>query len=193
LQRRAIVITPVVRKRRHTYADYLNTPDEQRFELVEGELIMTPSPSTYHQWISKNIGFELESYVRDHGVGRVFYAPYDVRLGDENVLQPDVLFISTERVGIIGEKNVQGPPDLVVEVLSEGSGYRDLVTKKRLYAEFGVREYWIVDPGEKTVEVFSLTNKSYTLASRFTEADTLESLLLPDLRIDLVSVFAYEL
>ncbi len=187
------MITPVVRKQRCTYEDYLNTPDEERFELVEGELIMTPSPFTYHQWISKNIEFELESYVRHHGVGRVFDAPYDVCFGDENVLQPDVLFISTERLGIIGEKNAQGPPDLVVEVLSEGSGYRDLVTKKRLYAEFGVREYWIVDPGEKTVEVLSLTDKTYSLESRFSEADTLESPLLPDLRIDLASVFAYEL
>ena len=187
------MITPVVRKRRHTYADYLNTPDEERFELVEGELIMTPSPSLYHQWISKNIGFEIESYVRDHGVGRVFYAPCDVRLGDDNVLQPDVLFISTERLGIIGEKSVQGSPDLVVEVLSEGSGYRDLVTKKRLYAEFGVQEYWIVDPGEKTVEVFSLRDKSYSLDHRLAEADILKSPLLQGLSINLASVFAYEL
>jgi len=180
-----------VEKRKFTYDDYLKTPDDKRYELIEGELIMTPSPVPYHQWILKNIGYELERFVRERGIGKVFYAPCDVYLDNENVLQPDILVISTERLNIIGEKNIQGAPDLVIEILSEATAYRDLVKKKRLYARFGVKEYWIVDPEEKTVVIYSLKGNEFTLIRNFTEKDTLESPLLSGLEIKLSQVFAF--
>ena len=185
------MITPVVSKRKLTYEDYLKTPDDKRYELIEGELIMTPSPATYHQWLSKNIEYELEKYVRGKGIGKVFYAPYDVYLDDENVFQPDILFISKARSGIIGEHNVQGAPDLVVEILSESTAYNDLIRKKKLYAEFAVNEYWIVDPGEKKIEIYSLKERIFVLSHSYSEKDILESPMLSELKIDLPTVFSF--
>jgi len=185
------MITPVARKAKLTYKDYLKTPDDKRYELIEGELIMTPSPVTYHQWVSKNILYELERFVREKKTGRVFDAPYDVCLNNDNVLQPDILYISRERFKIIGEKNVKGAPDLVVEILSESTAYIDLIKKKKLYAKHGVREYWIVDPGEKSIEVYSLVDKDFVLSSSFSISDDLESPILTGLNIELASVFSY--
>jgi len=179
------------KKRKFTYEDYLKTPDDQRYELIEGDLVMTPSPVPYHQWISKNIEFELEKFVREKKTGKIFYAPCDVYLDNDNVLQPDILFIAKERLNIIGEKNIQGAPDLVIEILSESSAHRDMVKKKKLYAQFGVKEYWIIDPEEKTVEIYSRKDETFTLTKRFAEKNTLESPLLPGLKIKLLQVFAF--
>lgn len=185
------MITPVVPKAKLTYNDYLKTPDDKRYELIEGELIKLQSPVTYHQWVSKNFLYELEKFVRGKKTGRVFYAPYDVCLDNENVLQPDILYVSRERFNIIGEKNIQGAPDLVVEILSESTAYNDLVKKKKLYAKHGVKEYWIVDPGEKSIEIYSLVDKEYVLSSSFSINDNLVSPLLTELNIQLASVFSY--
>jgi Uma2 family endonuclease len=124
-------------------------------------------------------------------MGKIFYAPCDVYLDNENVLQPDILFIAKERLNIIGEKNIQGAPDLVIEILSESSAYRDMVKKKKLYAQFGVKEYWIIDPEEKTVEIYTRKDISFTLIKRFSEKNTLESPLFPGLKIKLLQVFAF--
>jgi Uma2 family endonuclease len=180
-----------IERKKFTYGDYLNTPDEKRYELIEGELIMTPSPVPYHQWLSKNIEYELEKFVRERGLGKVFDAPCDVHLDNENVLQPDILFISKERLDIIGEKNIQGAPDMVVEILSAATAYQDFTKKKRLYARFGVKEYWIVDPAEKTVEIYSLKDKEFVIAKTLAENDTLESYFLPGLTISLHEIFAF--
>lgn len=178
-------------KRKYTYDDYLKIPDDERYELIEGELIMTPSPVPYHQWISKNIEFELEKFVREKNLGKVFDAPCDVYLDEENVIQPDILFISKERLNIITDKNIRGAPDLVIEILSEATAYRDLVKKKRLYAKHGVKEYWIVDPGEKTVEIYSLKEGVFVITQSYTEKDVLKSPMLLGLEINLTKVFEF--
>ena len=97
---------PVVEKKKYTYEDYLKTPDDKRYELIEGELLMTPSPVTKHQRISRELEFEILKFVKANNLGEVFDAPCDVYLDNENVVQPDILFISTERLNIIGEKNI---------------------------------------------------------------------------------------
>ena len=179
-----------VLERKHTYEDYLKTPDETRYELIEGGLIMTPAPIPKHQRISGMLEFELKSFVRENDLGEVFYAPIDVYLDNKNVFQPDILFISKERLNIIGEKNIEGPPCLVIEILSESTAYRDLVLKKRLYAKFGVKEYWIVDPGEELVEVYTLKeNNIYALLNTYIKEDTLSSSYLQGLKIDLRGIF----
>src|SRR4030042_5727949 len=124
---------------------------------------MTPSPITRHQRISRKIVFTLEKFVTENDLGEVFDAPYDVYFDNENVVQPDILFVSKERSNIIGEKNIQGSPDLVIEIISESTAYRDLVQKKKLYARFGVKEYWIVFPGEEFIEIYTLKANAYTL------------------------------
>lgn len=183
--------TATIEKKKHTYEDYLKTPEDKRYELIEGELIMTPSPVPYHQRIVMNIGFGLDEFIKKHTLGKLFLAPCDVYLDDENVFEPDVLFISKERADIIGEKNIQGAPDLVAEVISEGTAYRDLVKKKKLYAQFGVKEYWIVDPWEKTVEIFGNKDKVFVLEKTYTQNDTLESTIIGGLKIKLSDIFKY--
>ena len=176
-------------KKKYTYEDYLKTPDDVRYELIEGDLLMTPSPVTKHQRILRELGFELLSFVRVKDLGEIFLAPFDVHLDNENVVEPDILFISKQRLHIIGEKNVQGPPDLVIEILSESTANRDLVQKKRLYAKFGVKEYWIVIPGEEIVEIYTLKDALYVLGKSLGKEDAIESPLLKGLKIDLKKIF----
>ncbi|MBI5183962.1 MAG: Uma2 family endonuclease [Nitrospinae bacterium] len=178
-------------KKRFSYQDYLKTPEDKRYELIEGELVMTPSPVPYHQWVAMNIAFEIREFVKRNDMGKVFLSPCDVYLDDENVLQPDILFISNERINIIGEKNIQGAPDLVIEILSENTAYTDMVKKKRLYARFGVKEYWIVATGEKTVEVYSLKGGAFVLERSYSKDFILESPLLVGLKIGLSVVFEF--
>jgi len=179
----------VVEKKKYTYEDYLKTPADERHELIEGELLMTPSPATKHQRISRKFEFILEKYVTENDLGEIFDAPYDVHLDNENVVQPDILFVSKERASIIGEKNIQGAPDLLIEILSEGTAYLDLVRKKKLYARFGVKEYWIADPGEETVDVYTLKDGLYALQKTYSKNDTLESFLLSGIKIALKGIF----
>jgi len=178
-------------KKKYTYEDYLKTPEDVRFELIEGNLIVTPSPVPYHQWVVKNLLYELERFVRKNKVGKVFDAPCDVYLDEENVLQPDILFISNERIDIIGEKKIEGAPELVIEVLSESTAYRDLVKKKKIYAKFGVKEYWIVDPIEKTLDIYFLKENIFELKEKFYSNDIVVSLLLPGLKIKLSEIFEF--
>lgn len=181
----------IVEKRKYTYEDYLKTPDDVRYELIEGELIMTPSPVTRHQRISGRLFAFIFAFVTDNNPGEVFAAPYDVVFDNYNVFQPDILFISKDRLNIITDKNVQGSPDFVIEILSESTGYRDAIQKKRLYARFGVREYWIVAPDDKLVEVYYLKDKGeYQLLKTYLENDIIESQIIKGLKIELNRVFA---
>jgi Uma2 family endonuclease len=180
---------PVTEKRKFTYEDYLKTPDDKRYELIEGELLMTPSPVPMHQRISKKIALRLEQFITEKNLGEVFYAPCDVHLDDENVLQPDILFIAKERLDIIGDKNIQGAPDLVIEIISESSAYRDMVQKKKLYARFRVGEYWIVIPEESSIEIFILKDTTYQRYKNYTVDDVLDSPLIKGLTIPLREVF----
>jgi len=179
-----------VAKRKYTYEDYLKTPKDKRYELIEGELLMIPSPITLHQRISRRLGFELTRFVEENNLGEVFYAPYDVYLYDENVVQPDILFISRERFDIIGEKNVQGAPDLVIEIISENSIYRDMVQKRRLYEKFGVKEYWIVIPKEGLVEIYTLKDNLFQHYKAFHKDTVLESPYLKNIKIHLQGIFS---
>ena len=181
--------TSIIEKKKYTYDDYLKTPDDKRYELIEGELYMTPSPITNHQRISGRIEFELRKFVSENDLGEIFDAPYDVYFDDENVVQPDILFISKDRLNIIGDKNLQGAPDLVIEILSESNAYRDLIQKKKLYSKHGVKEYWIVVPGEKTIDIYILKDKTYQLYKTLGEDDTLESQILKGFKMELKAIF----
>lgn len=176
-------------KKKFTYQDYLKTPEDKRYELIEGDMLMTPSPITEHQRISRKLTVQLSIYVEKYNLGEIFVAPYDVYLDNENVVQPDILFISKDKLHIIGEKNIQGAPDIVVEIISESNAYRDLVQKKKLYARFQVKEYWIVIPGEKLLEIYTIKDNTYTLNKTYTNNDTLASPLIKDLSIELKNIF----
>jgi len=149
-------------KIKFTYKDYKSLPESEtkRYELIEGELIMIPSPNFKHQSVSGNLAFILRGFVQKRNLGIIIYAPFDVHLGD-NVVQPDILFVSKERSYVITEEEIKGAPDLVIEILSPATAERDRTYKKVLYARYGVSEYWIVDPGKKTIEVLTLKKEGY--------------------------------
>lgn len=172
-----------------TYEDYRLLPEEKRCELIEGEFYMVPSPSYSHQTISKALFLALNDFVNTHSLGQVLYAPLDVVLSDEDVVQPDILFISKERTRIITEENIRGAPDLVVEILSPGTAERDLTLKRKLYAKFGVREYWLVDPEHETIEVLSLSARGYNKAGSYDIEKTLQSPLLKGLSLAIKRIF----
>ena len=146
-------MTTSKQKAKLTFEDYLNTPDDERYELLDGELIMAPSPNELHQIVAGRLGAKLLLFVEQRVLGQVFRAPYDVKLSDTNVVQPDVLFVSNERSGVRTPDNIQGAPDLVVEVQSPSTAQRDWNDKRSLYAQHGVTEYWLINPEAHTVIV----------------------------------------
>lgn len=175
-----------------TYEDYLLFPDDgKRHELIHGDHSMTPAPSTKHQRISRNLVIAMGAFIRQHALGELFDAPCDVILSDEDVVQPDVLFVTSARKGIVTDDNIKGAPDLVVEILSDATRKKDEVTKRKLYERFGVSEYWIVDPELETVKVFRLGDHQYIRTAELsTEAhDTLTTPLLPEFRLPLADLF----
>ncbi|MBI2531294.1 MAG: Uma2 family endonuclease [Deltaproteobacteria bacterium] len=136
---------------------------------------------TKHQRISGNLATAMITVSKQHKLGLVLTAPCDVVLSDENVVQPDLLFVATARAAIVTEDNIQGAPDLIVEILSESSRKKDEVTKRKLYERFGVQEYWIVDPELEIVKIFKLTQQGYGRASELSKEtnDVLTTELLP--------------
>ena len=158
-----------------TYEDYCNTPDDERYELLDGDLVMTPAPGTAHQRVVLDLSILLGLSVKRTGVGEVYIAPVDVVLSDTDVVQPDLLFVSNERAHIITKANVQGAPDLVVEILSPSTADRDLTVKRALYAKHGVQEYWIVDTDAKTVTVLLRDAQRYAEFGVCGEGQTLAS------------------
>ena len=172
-----------------TYQDYLNTPDDVRYELIDGDLILAPAPTTPHQRVLLNLAVSLASFVRDNALGEVFIAPTDVYLSDTNVVQPDLLFVAAGRADIITEPNIHGAPDLVVEVASPSTEAMDRNIKMGLYARYGVAEYWIVQPVAGTVEQLQLEDGVLVVRERYNRAETLTSPLFPGLQVDLGRVF----
>lgn len=177
---------------RYTYTDYINLEQSEvrRYELIDGELYIVPSPTPRHQEVVLNLASILKEFVISHDLGIVSIAPLDVVLSDEDVLQPDIIFIAKERLGIVGEQNIQGAPDLVIEVLSPGTADRDRTIKRAHYARFGVREYWLVESISKTIEILKASQKGFETVRVFPEGTAVESPVLTELQLDVISVFA---
>ena len=175
-------MTQLKTRPRKTVADYMKLPDDVRVELFGGEFFMSPSPEYKHQKIVLNLGAHLRQHVKDHGLGEVLCAPFDCILSDQDVVQPDVLFLATETLGKI-RKHLHGAPDLAVEVISPAHAERDRIVKRDLYLRHGVREYWIVDAEARTVEVLSLEKGAWRPCGVFSENDEVTSPLLPRLKL----------
>ena len=173
-----------------TYDDYLTLPnDGKKYEIIEGELTMSPSPTTDHQEISIRLTNAIFSYVDKHKLGKVYPAPIDVVLSITDIVQPDIVFISSERTDIITKKNIIAAPDLVIEILSESTETLDRVTKKNLYERYGVREYWIVDSEKRLVEQYILKEKSFESKGMFGEDKVVDVHVIPGLSIDLKTIY----
>jgi len=139
---------------------------------------MSPAPSTKHQRVSSALHLIIGSFIKERRLGHLFAAPTDVVFSDISIVQPDMLFISNARASIITDKNIQGVPDLVIEILSETSRKTDEITKRKIYEMYGVCEYWIIDPELATVKVYQTTEKGYVRTSELS-AEANESLNTP--------------
>ena len=174
---------------RLTYEDYQKTSDDKRYELLNGALTQPPAPNTAHQSVQAELGWRMARFIREGGLGRLFFAPTDVVLSRTDVVQPDLLFISSERVNIITPANIQGAPDLIVEIRSDSTAERDESFKRQLYANFGVKEYWLVDPEAATISILLLGESGYEEAATYTVGQTLTSPMLDGLSINLDDLF----
>jgi Uma2 family endonuclease len=180
-------------RRKLTYEDYERIPDDDglRHEILDGEHYVSPAPFTQHQRVAVKLSVCLHFFVEEHGLGEVLTAPCDVLLSRHDIAQPDILFISTERAGIATEKNIQGAPDLLVEILSDDTRKRDEGIKREIYERSGVNEYWLVDPVRQTALVYRREGGRFQRTGRFAAAagDVLTTPLLPGLEIPLAKIF----
>lgn len=178
-------------RKRWTYADLQRMPETQEhLEIIDGVLYMAPSPhANRHQITVGNLFRALADYADETGAGRVYVSPVDVVASPERVVQPDVFFMLKERLHLV-DAYVDGPVDLAVEVLSPSSLDHDRVTKFDLYEETGVKEYWIVDPETKEVEVYILREGAFEEVGPFRVGDTLRSELLEGFQIEADTLFA---
>lgn len=180
----------------HTYGDYLTWNDDKRWEIIEGvPYCMTPAPTTYHQRISGALFNKIYNHL-DGKSCEVFHAPFDVRLGPENiqddqldtVVQPDISVICDKSK--IDEKGCRGAPDWIIEIISPSTASRDHIQKRRLYETHGVKEYWLVDPSYRLVHIYRLADDgTYLLFKVCSEEDVVEISFLPDFGLDLAVVF----
>lgn len=143
-------------RRRWTYAEFARLPSEgsKRHEIIDGTLCVTPSPSAAHQRVVMRLLARLHTFVQEHELGEILPGPLDVLFAEGDYLQPDVLFVGSRKAGLMSDRGVEGPPDLVVEVVSPSTSARDRGIKLERYRLYGVPEYWIVDAESRTVEVW---------------------------------------
>jgi len=175
-----------------TYEDFLHFPDDgKRHEIIDGEHYVTPSPNTKHQAVSMNLTRAFILYLEQHRHGRLFAAPFDVVLSDLDVVEPDLLYISHERVQVLTSQHVRGAPDLAVEILSPGTRKTDEVTKRQVYERFGVGEYWVIDPERETITVYRRVQGAFVRVAELSaeHADMLTTPLLPGFSVMLAEVF----
>ena len=170
------------------YEDYCLIPEDgKRHEIVDGEHYVSPSPLVVHQRVSMRLSARLFAAVDDTGLAEVFAAPIDVQLSDHDIVQPDLVVVLPETRRYITPTKIKGPPDLLVEILSPSTRVQDRKRKKRLYERRGVREFWIVDPSEQTVEQFVLAAARYERGEL--HGDLLTLAVLPQVTIDFASVW----
>jgi len=175
---------------RLTYDDFCALPDDgRRYEILDGDLYMSPAPVTLHQIAVGKLYRKLGDFVEDCRLGIVFVAPYDVILGKHDVVEPDLVFVSTARRSIITSKNIQGAPDLLIEVLSPSTADRDTRDKRNIYARCGVPFYWIVDPDRRSVLELQLVGSAYAPVAELTSPATFKPTLFPGLAIELESLW----
>ena len=174
---------------KYTHADLLVMPDDgKRREILDGELIVSPSPLLLHQRIIRRLFEAIAGYLNRHPIGEIFVSPLDVIFDDLDVFEPDLIFVRSDNRSILQDW-IRGAPDLVIEVLSPSSTLIDRGPKLKAYARFGVPEYWIVDPDARAIEVYRQAEGGYELVSIYDEHDSVTSPLLPEFVLPVAQVF----
>ena len=161
------------------------------YELLNGHIVKKQAPSPPHQKAVVKITTLIENFITERGLGDCYTSPIDVFFDKYNNTQPDILFIKKERLFIVTKDGIQGQPDLIVEVLSPSTYRTDRIAKMKAYCQFGVSEYWIVDPIYKAVEVYSLENSVYTMTSNAVETGEVVSKVLEEFKVDIEKIFIY--
>jgi Uma2 family endonuclease len=175
--------------KRYTYQDLLDTPnDGKRYEIIDGELYVSAAPTKPHVWLTNAWTYWLTGHVKERDLGEIYHAPVDVKFSDDNIVEPDIIFIRKDRLHIFTYANVIAPPDLVMEALSPSTRNVDLRIKFDLYARMGVPEYWVADPLIPRLTIYVLTPQG-TYERVVPEGRRLRSRVLPDLVIDLDAIF----
>ena len=174
---------------RYTYKDYLLIDDDKRYEILRGGLIMVPAPFTIHQRLLIRLSVIFSNFIKEKKLGEVLVAPTDVVLAEDIVVQPDILFINKERLDIIKEAAIMDSPDLIVEIVSPSSASYDTVEKRDIYEEYGVKEYWLVFPQEKAIEVLTLESNIYREFCKGRKTGIVKSKIIDGLEVDLKEVF----
>jgi Uma2 family endonuclease len=185
----AAVLNNPPASKRWTFADLAQFDESERYEIYDGKLIpMAPAPNIYHQRLVARLFRLLDDFAQSRELGEVIIAPTDVVMADDNTAQPDLLFIAKENAGIV--KNwVFGAPDLAGEILSPSSIRHDRYEKQEQYARFGVKEYWIVDPVSRSLEILTLEDERFVVHSVAAETGNAESKVLAGLSIDVATLF----
>jgi Uma2 family endonuclease len=174
-----------------TYEDYAALPDDgKRYEILEGELFVSPAPVPLHQRVSRNLQRLLDRHVEEDGLGEILYAPIDLILSNTTVAEPDIVFIRRGRESIVTRRAIEAPVDLAVEILSPSTARTDRTTKATVYARFGIPHYWILDPEERIFESYDLDAGAYRLALRAEGDAVARAEPLPGLEIALAKVWA---
>lgn len=196
----SIDIAPVVAPADHlpgppqgqwTYADYAVLPnDDLRYEILDGVLYMSPAPTLEHQGSAARFVYHLMTHIDFAGLGRVFPAPVDVELAPDRVVQPDVVVVLMQNLGVLAGSRIIGAPDLVVEIVSPATAGYDRREKQDAYARAGVPEYWIADPASRTIEVLTLEQGRYRSLHVFARQARLPSRVLPDFPVVVEQFFA---
>jgi len=182
----------VEKKKKYTIEDYNLLEEGAPFQLINYELIMSPSPLLTHQLILGEFYDALKAFVKKQpNKGLIVLPPMDIRFDDGNIYQPDLAYISHDRIAEIAKERIEGAPDLVVEILSPSNAYYDLRQKKDVYEKFRVKEYIIIDPIAQNADLYSLNDKTYSLNQKATKAESLTSVLLPGFVVELSAIFIF--
>ncbi len=178
------------RSKKWTADDYMLLDEDRRCEIIDAELNMTPAPTTKHQKVSMALILRMNQFIELNRRGILFHAPTDVYFDNKNIFQPDLIYLKDQNSPLLSEKGIIGAPDLIVEIISPSNSYIDRYVKKGKYAQFGVQEYWIADPGNKTIEVYNLAEgQEYSLTLFLAEEGEVKSSVLEGLTFELSNIF----
>jgi len=174
-----------------TYDDYRLLPnDRNRYEVIDGELSVTPAPRPKHQRTSSHLHVILANHILARHLGDIYAAPTDLILTPTTVVQPDLIFVGNDRRHIVTERAIEGPPTLLIEILSPATHQTDRLTKAQLYARYQVPHYWLVDPDQRTLEAYELARDHYNLVASAQNVDVFTPSLFPGLSIQLGDLWA---
>ena len=173
---------------KHTIKDYMKLPEGSKYQLLNGNIVEMPSPTEIHQAIIFHLSYLLAGFLIKNPIGIARFAPLDVILDEENVLQPDLLFIANENKHIIKER-IEGAPDFVVDVLSPTTAYYDWEEKMEIYAKFGVKEYWIINPHKQYIELYDLKEGKFEKREKLVYTGLVKSKVIKEFEFELKEIF----